>query len=173
MKIIAIVLGIVVFIGILPFIIGIFIPSQRIYTKQFIFNSPVEKVWGIVTDLKGQERWRNDVKEIKVISNENSKEVWIEVPRRGPSIKFRTVEKIENKQWTMEIIDNPSFTGKWVGTFEALDENRTKVVFTEIPLVNNPYMRTLSLLFVDMNKTMELYLKNLANELGETYVQSQ
>ena len=166
MKIVGVIVGVVVFIGILPLLIGLFIPSERTYTKEFVFDSSVEKVWNIVTDLKGQERWRSDVKVIKIISNENGNEVWIEIPQKGPSIKFRTVEKIENKSWTMEIIDNPSFTGKWVGTFEAVDKNTTKVVFTESPLITNPYMRTLSLIFVNMDKTMELYLENLEIALG-------
>lgn len=170
MKILLVTIGIIVFVALLPLIIGLFLPSEKSYTKTFTFNAPVDKVWNIVTDLKGQEKWRSDVKDIQIISNTKDSEIWIEQPKNGPSIKFQTKEKIENQLWVMEIIDNPTFSGKWVGTFEALGENRTKVVFTESPTIPNPYFRTFSLLFVDMDKTLDLYLENLARELGEKYV---
>ena len=169
MKILLIAVGVIVLIALLPLIIGLFLPSEKSYTKTFTFNAPVDKVWNTVTDLKGQVKWRSDVKEIQIISGTKDGEVWVEQPMKGPSIKFRTKEKIENQLWVMEIIDNPTFSGKWVGTFEALGDNRTKVVFTESPTIPNPYFRTFSLLFVDMNKTMELYLENLERELGEEY----
>lgn len=46
----------------------------------------------------------------------------------------------------------------------------TKVAFAEIPKIQNLYFGTFSLLFVNIDKTMDLFLENLARELGEEIV---
>jgi hypothetical protein len=67
----------------------------------------------------------------------------------------------------MEIIENPSLSGNWVGSFESTNEGGTSVTFVEKPFISNAFMRVFAHLFIDMDKSMELYLKNLQNALGE------
>lgn len=165
MKYILLIIG---FIGVgltLLFIWGMSLPEEKTYTKKFIFKSPVETVWNTMNDLQGQVKWRTDIKDIKIISN--SPEVWIEYPKQGPEIKFKTKSKEKFKLWEMEIIENPSLSGNWVGSFESTNEGGTSVTFVEKPFISNAFMRVFAHLFIDMDKSMELYLKNLQNALGE------
>jgi len=144
-------------------IIGLFLPKERTFTKTAVLNSDVTKVFNLVSDFKNQTTWRNDVKEIIGI-DENT---WTEVPKKGTAITFKVKKKIENEIFEIEIIEPKNFNGYWVGTFKQTKENRTAIEFKEVVTISNPFFRTISYLFVDLDKTMDLYLQNLKQKLGE------
>jgi len=144
-------------------IVGLFLPKERIFTKKAVLNSDVTKVFNIVTDFKNQTTWRSDVKEIIVV-DENT---WTEVPQKGAAITFKVRQKVENEIFEIEIIEPKNFNGYWAGTFKQTHENQTAIEFKEVVTVSNPFFRTISYLFVDLDKTMDLYLQNLKQALGE------
>ena len=144
-------------------IIGLFLPKQRTFTKTAVLNSDVTKVFNIVTDFKNQTTWRNDVKEIIVIDNNT----WTEVPKKGTAITFKVKQKVENEIFEIEIIEPKNFSGYWVGTFKQIKPYETAIEFKEVVTISNPFFRVLSYLFVDLDKTMELYLQNLKQKLSE------
>ena len=144
-------------------IIGLFLPKERTFSKTALLNSDVTKVFNIVTDFKNQTTWRNDVKEIIVIDNNT----WTEVPKKGTAITFKVKQKIENEIFEIEIVEPKNFNGYWVGTFKQTNQNATEIEFKEVVTISNPFFRTLSYLFVDLDKTMDLYLENLKQKLGE------
>jgi hypothetical protein len=144
-------------------IIGLFLPKERTFTKTAVLNSDVTKVFNLVSDFKNQTTWRNDVKEIIGI-DENT---WTEVPKKGTAITFKVKQKIVNEIFEIEIIEPKNFNGYWVGTFKHTKENQTAIEFKEVVTISNPFFRTISYLFVDLDKTMDLYLQNLKQKLGE------
>ena len=144
-------------------IIGLFLPKERTFTKKAVLNSDVTKVFNIVTDFKNQTSWRNDVKEIIVIDNNT----WTEVPKKGTAITFKVKQKIENEIFEIEIVEPKNFNGYWVGTFKQTNQNATEIEFKEVVTISNPFFRTLSYLFVDLDKTMDLYLENLKQKLSK------
>ena len=144
-------------------IIGLFLPKERTFTKKAVLNSDVTKVFNIVTDFKNQTTWRNDVKEIIVIDNNT----WTEVPKKGTAITFKVKQKIENEIFEIEIVEPKNFNGYWVGTFKQTNQNATEIEFKEVVTISNPFFRTLSYLFVDLDKTMDLYLENLKQKLSK------
>lgn len=147
----------------LIFVAGLVLPAQRTFIKQATLKSPVEQVFRVVTDFKQQTDWRSDIQAIKPIDDHT----WTELPKNGTPLTFKTKQKIENQVFEMEIIEPQSFQGYWIGTFEKTPANGTKVVFKEVVTVNNPFFRVFSFLFVDLDKTMEIYLTDLRKALGE------
>lgn len=144
-------------------IIGLFLPKERTFTRTALLNSDVTKVFHLVTDFKNQTTWRNDVKAIIVIDNNS----WIEVPKNGTAITFKVKQKVENEIFEIEIIEPKNFNGYWVGTFKQTKRGETAIEFKEVVTISNPFFRTLSYLFVDLDKTMDLYLENLKQKLSE------
>ncbi|WP_194778369.1 SRPBCC family protein [Pararhodonellum marinum] len=147
----------------LVFIIGLFLPKEMVFEKEAVLHQPIEKVFQVVTDYEDQTIWRTDVKAIKIIDGKT----WTEIPQKGRPITFRTKRKIENKLFEIEIIDPKSFNGYWIGTFDPRPDQSTLVNFKEVIRIDNPFFRTLSFIFVDLDKTMETYLTNLKTHLGE------
>ena len=156
------VLSIVAFTALI-LILGLLMPNQREFVKVAELKSSPEKVFAIVADFQNQASWRNDVREIKVI-NENT---WKEIPEKGTPITCRIRHRIENQLFEIEIIEPKSFDGHWVGTFEPTSQNGTKIILKEVITIRNPFFRGLSYIFVELDKTMELYITNLKLKLGE------
>lgn len=146
----------------LVFIVGLLLPKHREFVKTADLKSPPERVFQVITDFKNQASWRNDVQEIKVIDQNT----WTEIPKKGTLITFKTKQKIENQLFEIEIIEPKSFNGYWVGTFEQIPTG-TRVIFKEVLIIENPFFRVLSSIFVDLDKTMEIYINNLKTKLGE------
>jgi hypothetical protein len=152
----------VVAINAIVLIIGLFLPKERTFTKTAVLNSEVTKVFNVVTDFKNQAIWRNDVKEVIVIDDNT----WTEVTKKGTPITFKTKQKIQNELFEIEIIEPKSLNGYWIGTFEQTTAG-TKVVFKEVAIIENPFFRVLSAIFVDLDKTMEIYMNNLKTKLSK------
>lgn len=152
------VLAIIAFV----FIVGLLLPKQREFVKQAELNSSPAKVFQVVTDFSNQASWRSDVQEITIIDEDT----WTEVPKKGTPITFKTRQKVQNQLFEIEIIEPKNFKGYWVGTFEQTTTG-TKVVFKEVVTIENPVFRVMSLIFVDLDKTMEIYMTNLKTKLGE------
>lgn len=146
----------------LVFVIGLFLPKQREFVKTATFKSSPEKVFQIVTDVENQVSWRSDVQEINIIDEDT----WTEVPKKGTPITFKTKQEIQDQLFEIEIIEPKSFDGYWIGTFEQTTTG-TKVVFKEVISIENPFFRVMSSIFVDLDQTMEIYMTNLKNKLGE------
>ncbi|MCZ8023599.1 MAG: hypothetical protein O9294_17680 [Cytophagales bacterium] len=145
------------------FIAGLFTPKERTFAKTALLNSDVSDVFYLVTDFKNQTNWRNDVKEVIVIDNIT----WTEVPKKGTPITFKVKQKVANEIFEIEIIEPKNFNGYWVGTFKQTKPNETAIEFKEVVTISNPFFRTISYLFVDLDKTMDLYLQNLKQKLSE------
>lgn len=162
MKIIIIVLLV---IAILPLVIGLFLPTERTFVKTSQFKSSPQEIWNVITDIKEQEEWRSDVKSIEMINTQKGKEKWTEIPKRGKPITFQVKTYEPPKRFDIEIVES-GFSGYWEGRINEKN-GVTEIEFKEVVVINNPYFKTLSLLFIDLNKTMDLYLANLRKKLGE------
>ena len=163
MKIAILILAIVL---LLPLIIGLLLPSERKFIKTAQLSSSPEEIWAVITDVKGQEDWRSDVKSIQMLESEKGAEQWTEIPRSGSPITFRVKTYEPPYRYDIEIIEH-SFSGYWEGRLKA-GNGSTAVEFKEVAIIKNPYFRVLSYLFFDLNKTMDLYISNLKRKLGES-----
>jgi len=162
MKIVIIILFV---IAILPLAIGLFLPTERTFVKTAQFKSSPQEIWNAITDIKGQEEWRNDVKSIEMINTQKGKEKWTEIPKRGKSITFQVKTFQEPNRYDIEIVDS-GISGYWEGRITE-SNGTTDVEFKEIIDVKNPYFRIIMYLFIDLDKTMDIYMTNLKKKLGE------
>lgn len=154
-----IVLIILIFLG----LIVLLLPSERSYTKTEIINANVDKVFAIVTNLETQG-WRLDAPHIQIMDKSSGSEVWIEKPKHGPEIKFRTKIKNAPNLFVIEIIDNPQFGGTWTGKFSALGDGKTQIDFTESVSLNGFTSKLFSYLFFNIKRTVDQYIADLKIE---------
>ena len=162
MKIVIIVLLV---LAILPLIIGLFLPTERTFVKTAQFKSSPQEIWNVITDIKGQEEWRNDVKSIEMNNTQKGQEKWTEIPKKGKPITFQVKTYEPPHRFDIEIVES-GFSGYWEGRINEKNGG-TEIEFKEVVVISNPYFKTLSYLFLDLNQTMDLYLANLKKKLGE------
>ena len=162
MKIVIIVLLVIV---ILPLVIGSFLATERTFVKTAQFKSSPQDIWNVIRDIKGQEEWRDDVESIEMINVKKGKEKWTEIPKKGRPISFQVKTYDPPNRFDIAIVES-GFSGYWEGKINEKN-GLTDIEFKEVVVISNPYFKTLSYLFLDLNKTMDLYLANLKKKLGE------
>ena len=158
-------LNVTAVIVMLPLVVGMLLPSKRVFTKTAKLKSSPQQVWDVITNVKAQKEWRDDVKSIEMISSEKGAEKWTETPKKGQPITFQVKTFQEPNRYDIEIVDS-GISGYWEGRITE-SNGTTSVAFKEIIDVKNPYFRTIVYLFVDLDKTMDIYMTNLKKKLGE------
>jgi hypothetical protein len=164
--------SIVAIIALLIFILyvtGLILPKQRKAERRTKFDAPVERVWEIVTNIEEQVKWRPSLTRVKVQEHSGDFETWIEYPKNGPAIFFKTKLKNPPTRFEFELTDAKTWKGYWTGEFTPLANHKTSVTFTECSEIANPFIRVLSYVFFDLGATIDQYLKELADKLGEKY----
>jgi len=162
MKLIGIVLLIIV---VLPLIIGMLLPNERTFVKTAILKANPQQVWDLITDIKGQEQWRDDVKTIEMLNTKKGAEKWTEIPKKGRPITFQVKQYQPPNRFDIKIVES-DIEGYWEGRIEAYNDG-SKIEFKEVVIIKNPYFKIVSRIFFDLNATMDLYLTNLTTKLGE------
>lgn len=158
--------GIIGFILVIWFI-GYLLPKQRKAEKVVEFGASPEHVWEIITDMGRQAEWRPSVKRVEIQSDGERLASWVEYPKSGPPIYFRATIWQKPSRLEFAFTDRKVFNGYWAGKFQPMPDRRTRLTITETAEITQPIMRVLSLLFFNMDRSIEAYLGEVKNRLGE------
>ncbi|MFA8449380.1 MAG: hypothetical protein ACEPOW_01665, partial [Bacteroidales bacterium] len=60
------------------YVIGAAIPDNRSSSFEAIYKVEIHKIWNLITDIKGQTKWRKSLKRIDVLHQEGDYMVWTE-----------------------------------------------------------------------------------------------
>jgi uncharacterized membrane protein len=157
------IVGLIVMIG----VIGCFLPKQRKARKVVEFEAPVDTIWEVVSDMGRQAEWRPSVKRVEVQLNGDQLARWVEYPQSGLPIFFKMMLCQKPSLMEFEFTDQKVFKGYWAGEFQSLPDRRTRLSITETAEISHPVMRVLSYLFFNMDRSIEEYLGEVRNRLGE------
>lgn len=152
---------------ILVLMIGVLLPQKRKVEKITYFQYSPEQIFEVVSDLKGQEEWREGLDTVIIHQNNENREEWTEVPKKGQSLRFKTEEKKPPRLWKFSF-QSKGIEGYWEGVYQK-EGNKTRVKHIEALYINNPFIRVLSYLFFDPEEFMNSYLKQLADRLDEKF----
>ena len=146
-------------IALVVFVIGIFLPKERIGICQSIFEASPEVVYNIVTN---NEEWayRSDLEKLAIIEKNGDTEIWEETDKKGGVIRFETLEKKPYSYYSFKM-ESKVMTGRWTAAMEEVGNKNTLFTATEYIKMKNPFLKTLSYLFFDIGKYMENYQNDL------------
>ena len=130
----------------------------RTETKQCILNAPVDVVFAIVTNNK-EWHYRSSLDDLEIIRAQGNIEEWEETTN-GVTIRFKTLEKRPHSFYSFEM-ESKMFTGKWQATFEPVEGGKTLFSATEKIEYKNLFYRLVGYAFMDLNKFMTTYQKEL------------
>ena len=134
------------------------LPATVVAKRETVIPAPVDRVFGLVTDVGNQHRWRRDVGQVSLAADGSE---WTEHLKRGGSIKFRLVRKSPDSHFEIAYESSIGFSGRWVGTFAALDANSTSIRIEETTTTPGPVGRLLARLFSPPGSHTDLYLEDL------------
>lgn len=161
-----------IFLGIaislaLIYIAGLLLPENRFASRKIIINASCDDVWNVVTNVKSYNNWRSDIERTKILIDNQDILVWMEYPKAGKPIKFIEKKRIEKKEWWFDWEEmNGSVSGYWIGKFTETMEG-AELESNQYAILKNPFIRTLSYLFFDLEDVMKKFQLSVKSHLEE------
>ena len=154
--------------GILVFIvvIGWLLPKAHTATREARFRQSPETIWKAITDIDAMTAWRQGLKSIKHLPDQNGMPAWVETTDSG-TIPFETVISQPPSKLVIRIADPKlPFGGTW--TYEITPiPGGSNLRIREDGEVYNPVFRFLARFVFGYSGTMDTYLKSLAKKFGD------
>jgi uncharacterized protein YndB with AHSA1/START domain len=159
MRTVAWIVGALVALGGLAWIVGALLPATATASRTRDLAAAPERVFDLVTDVGGQARWRRDVGSVEV-RDDGAR--WTERTKTGLILEFTRETLDRPRTFVISFSSEQGISGRWVGTFEALPDGGTRVVFAETVRVDNPLFRLFSAATGQAGKAVDTYLDDLA-----------
>jgi uncharacterized protein YndB with AHSA1/START domain len=166
MKWILIVFTVLAAILILIVLIGWLLPKAHTVTREARFHQPPEAIWKAITDIDAMPAWRQGLKSVKHLPDQNGLPAWVETLDSG-TIPLATVASQPPAMLVVRIADPKlPFGGTW--TYEITPiATGSSLRIREDGEVYNPLFRFLSRFVFGQSATIETYLKSLSKKFGE------
>lgn len=139
------------------------LPATVTASREVIVRAPVDRVFGLVTDVANQHKWRSDVGRITVADGNAS---WVEHTRSGDDISFRAVETVQNSKFEIVYQSKLGFSGRWAGSFAPRDADSTVLRIEETTTTPSVLGRLIGRTFAPPGAHIDLYLKDLAKAVS-------
>jgi hypothetical protein len=167
MKWILIVFTVLAAILILIALIGWLLPKSHTITREAHFHQPPEAIWRAITDIDAMPTWRQGLKSVKHLPDQNGLPAWVETLDSG-TIPLATVVSQPPVKLVVRITDPKlPFGGTW--TYEIMPiPTGSSLRIREDGEVYNPIFRFVSRFVLGQSATIDAYLKSLARKFGET-----
>ena len=152
----------ILFVLLIIFVVGLFLPKTRTLTKQTIYTASIETVYNTVIDNR-EWTYRTSIDDLRIIETNGDFEIWNEISG-GNTIQFRTKEKRPFTFYSFEM-DCKLFRGEWFAEFESVENGKTRFTATESIEYKNPFIRVIGYAFMNLGKYMEIFQNELRNKV--------
>lgn len=147
-------------------LIGYLLPKEHTVTREARFHQPPEVIWKTITDIDAMPSWRQGLKSVKRLPDQNGLPAWVETLDTG-AIPLETVASQPPLKLVVRIADPKlPFGGTWTYEITALPAGSTLRI-REDGEIYNPVFRFLSRFVFGYTGTVDTYLKSLSRKFGE------
>lgn len=165
--IVAGIVGVIILAILLVALIGSRLPKDHSATRSVLLPKSPESVYAVARDFASIPNWREDVREVKVTTDENGRVRFREEGKHG-AVNYELAEDSPGKRMVTRITDtNLGYAGKWTYVFAA-EGTGTRLTITEDGEVSNVIFRFLSRYAFGHTATIDSYLTALGKQFGET-----
>ena len=148
-------------------LIGWLLPKEHTVTREARFHQPPEAVWKAITDIDAMPSWRQGLKSVKRLPDQNGLAAWVETTDSGV-FPLETVVSQPPSKLVVRIADPKlPFGGTWTYEIAAAPPGSILRIW-EDGEIYNPIFRFLSRFVFGYSGTIETYLKSLSRKFGES-----
>jgi len=147
-------------------VIGYLLPKEHTVTRQARFHEPPEVIWKTITDIDSMPAWRQGLKRVKRLADQNRLPAWAETLDSGV-IPLETLTSQPPSKLVVRIADPKlPFGGTWTYEITPLPSGSTLRI-REDGEIYNPLFRFLARFVFGYSGTIKTYLKSMAKKFGE------
>jgi hypothetical protein len=147
-------------------LIGYLLPKEHTVTREARFHQPPEVIWRTITDIDAMPAWRQGLKSVKHLPDQNGLPSWIETLDSG-IIPLEAVTSQPPSKLVVRIADPKlPFGGTWTYEITPLPSG-SSLQIREDGEIYNPVFRFLARFLFGYSGTIETYLKSMATKFAE------
>lgn len=165
-RMLSIVAGSVVLLGLALLAFGVGQPREHVVTSRVLLPVPAESAWAAMRDIPGTVGWWRDLTEVRRGSAADGAERWEEsVDGFTMTVRVEELEAGARFRTVIEGRPDASFGGTW--TYEVRPAgDGAEVRVTEAGWVSNPFFRAFAHLG-GLHATLDSYLTALGQRFGQ------
>jgi uncharacterized protein YndB with AHSA1/START domain len=161
------IVGILVVVVLVVVAIGYTLPKAHVASVSARYAAPPEALWATLTDVAAFPQWRNDLRRVELLPDENGQRGWRE-HGKNDVITYRVVTSDPPRRLVTRIADeNLPYGGTWTYELAPADAG-TRLTITERGEVYNPVFRFVSRFILGYTGTMTEVLRAIGAKHGET-----
>ena len=165
--IVAGIVGVIILAILLIAMIGSLLPKNHSVTRSVLLPKSPETVYAVARDFGSIPKWRADVRDVKVTTDQSGRVHFREEGKHG-AVNYELAEDSAGKSMVTRITDtNLGYAGKWTYVFAA-EGPGTRLTITEDGEVSNVVFRFVSRYAFGHTATIDSYLTSLGKYFGET-----
>jgi hypothetical protein len=147
-------------------LIGWVLPNEHTVTREARFDQPPEIIWKTITDIDAMPYWRQGLKSVKRLPDQDGLPSWVETIDTG-AIPLETVISRPPSKLVVRIADPQlPFGGTWTYEITPLPSG-SNLRIREDGEVYNPVFRFLARFVFGYTATIDTYLKSMSKKFGE------
>jgi Polyketide cyclase / dehydrase and lipid transport len=147
-------------------LIGYLLPKGHMVAREARFRQPPEAIWRTITDIDAMPAWRQGLKSVKHLPDQNGLPAWVETLDSG-IIPLETLTSQPPSKLIVRIADPKlPFGGTWTYEITPLPSG-SNLRIREDGEIYNPVFRFLARFVFGYTGTIDIYLKSLAKKFGE------
>jgi hypothetical protein len=166
LRIILSIAGVVALLVLIAFADGATLPVDHSVSVSGTVNAPPPAVFARITDIANAAAWRPQVKSVKVLPKDNSRDAWIEDDGLSGTMQFLAITTAPpgpSGHGVRQVkTDAPSYGGTW--TYDLTPgptPNTTTLKITEDGYINPPIYRFVMAHIMGPTKNLDDYLKDI------------
>lgn len=166
MKWLLLILSVVAALTAIVALLGALLPREHVATRAAVFRAAPAVLFTLLRDFAAQPTWRRDLRAVELLPSRDGAPCHREISRHG-AITYLVREERTGERLVIEIADDTlPFGGRWTFALNPVPAG-TELRITEHGFVKNVLFRFLARFVFGHASTMENYLRDLAQKLGE------
>lgn len=168
MRILLMTLGVIVVLIFAVVVIGALLPKHHRVSRAASFRATPEQLFALIA---GPQNWRPDVKQFETVPDASGRELVRETTRNGETITYELFNRKPPQSIERRIAaQGLPYSGEWIFLLQR-ENDSTTVRITEDGEVYHPIFRFVSRFVIGHTRTLDAYLRALANATGQQQVQ--
>jgi len=149
----------------LVLVVGWSLPVRHTATRKVLLPVSATHLWELMIDFPSYHTWRSGIVAVQRLEDVNGHAVWKEVEKGGDGLAYETVATQPGERLVRRIVGKGlPFGGTWTFQLQPRPEG-TELVLTEDGEIYNPVFRFVSRFFMGYQRSMQVYLDDLARHL--------
>lgn len=144
-------------------LIGAMTPRQHTATCKLSLRAAPATVWQLITDWQRLPQWRRELRAVEPLEGGG----WVEISKFG-RMPMRIEQQQPERLLVLRLADEQlPFGGTWTFRLEPRPDGGTELAVTEDGSIRPILFRAMARTVFGYHKTLEGYLRSLAQRLGE------